>query len=190
MNALGGTPIYLLSLVVQIVSFILLIRLLLQLVQADFFNPISQTMFKLSAPIVEPLGKIFPTIGTLNLAVLVAAILVRWMFYLIMGLVTGVNFVTIVLYIPIAAFDLLYALIEIYFWGIFILAISSWVGTTGHPSVRLVGQITDPYLRPFRKVIPPIGMMDISPMIAILSLIVIRNKVLPVVGGMVQSLVS
>jgi len=122
--------------------------------------------------------------------VLVAAILVRWMFYLIMGLVTGVNFVTIVLYIPIAAFDLLYALIEIYFWGIFILAISSWVGTTGHPSVRLVGQITDPYLRPFRKVIPPIGMMDISPMIAILSLIVIRNKVLPVVGGMVQSLVS
>jgi YggT family protein len=50
MNALGETPIYILSLAVQICSFILLIRLLLQLVQADFYNPISQTMFKLTAP--------------------------------------------------------------------------------------------------------------------------------------------
>ncbi|MDA7852463.1 YggT family protein [Porticoccaceae bacterium] len=190
MNALGGTPIYLLSLAVQIYSFILLIRLLLQLVQADFFNPISQTMFKLSAPVVTPLSKLFPTIGTLNLAVLAAAILVKWLFYLVMGLATGVGLLEIVLYIPIAAFDLLYALIEIYFWGIFILAISSWVGTTNHPSVQLVGQITEPYLRPFRKVIPPIGMMDISPMVAILSLMVIRNKLLPILGGMVQSLVS
>ena len=184
MNALGGTPIYLLSLIVQICSFILLLRVLLQLVQADFFNPVSQTIFKLSAPVVEPLNKVFPTIGTLNLAALMAAILIRWAFYLVMGLVTGVNLVDILLYIPIAA------LIEIYFWGIFILAISSWVGTTGHPSVRLVGQITEPYLRPFRRLIPPIGMMDISPMIAIISLIVIRNKVLPIIGGAVQSLVS
>lgn len=190
MNALGGTPIYLLSLIVQICSFILLLRVLLQLVQADFFNPVSQTIFKLSAPVVEPLNKVFPTIGTLNLAALMAAILIRWAFYLVMGLVTGVNLVDILLYIPIAAFDLLYALIEIYFWGIFVLAISSWVGTTGHPSVRLVGQITEPYLRPFRRLIPPIGMMDISPMIAIISLIVIRNKVLPIIGGAVQSLVS
>ena len=133
---------------------------------------------------------LFPTIGTLNLAVLAAAILVKWLFYLVMGLATGVGLLEIVLYIPIAAFDLLYALIEIYFWGIFILAISSWVGTTNHPSVQLVGQITEPYLRPFRKVIPPIGMMDISPMVAILSLMVIRNKLLPILGGMVQSLVS
>ena len=136
MNALGGTPIYLLSLIVQICSFILLLRVLLQLVQADFFNPVSQTIFKLSAPVIEPLNKVFPTIGTLNLAALMAAILIRWAFYLVMGLVTGVNLVDILLYIPIAAFDLLYALIEIYFWGIFILAISSWVGTTGHPSVQ------------------------------------------------------
>jgi len=190
MNALGGTPIYILSLVVQICSFILLIRLLLQLVQADFYNPISQSLFKLTAPIVNPLSKVLPTFGTLNLAVLVAAILVKWSFYLIMGLVSGVGLFDIIKYIPVAVFDLLYALIEVYFWGIFILAISSWVGTTSHPSVKLVGQIVDPYLRPFRRFIPPIGMMDISPMVAILSLMIIRNKLLPVLGGSVQSLVG
>jgi YggT family protein len=107
-----------------------------------------------------------------------------------MGLATGVGILDIIMTIPVAAFDLLYALIEVYFWGIFILAISSWVGTTSHPSVQLVGQITEPYLRPFRRFIPPIGMMDISPMVAIFSLMIIRNKLLPILGGTVQSLVG
>ena len=79
-----------LNLAVQIFSFLLLIRLLLQLVQADFYNPISQTIFKICAPVVEPLGKLFPTLGSLNSAALVAAIIVQWSFYLIFGLIKGV----------------------------------------------------------------------------------------------------
>ena len=185
MNAFGD----ILSLVVQIFSFLLLIRLLLQLVQADFYNPISQAIFKLCAPVVNPLSKIFPTLGSLNLAALIAAIAVQWLLYLVLGLSGGMPFLSTLLYIPVAAFKLLFILIEIYFWGIFILAISSWVGTTSHPTVRLVGQIVEPYLRPFRKFIPPMGMMDFSPMVAIISLIVIRNKVMPVIGGFIQSLV-
>jgi len=190
MNSLGGTSIYLLSFVVQIVTFVLLIRMLLQWVQADFFNPISQTVFKLSAPVVDPLGKLLPTIGTLNLAALAAAILVKWGFYLVLGLSSGISFVAMLVYIPIAAFDLLYALIEIYFWGIIILAVSSWIGTTSHPSVRLVGQIVDPYIRPFRNLIPPIGMIDISSMVAILVLIMVRNKLLPLAAGLLQSVLG
>ena len=177
------------SLIIQIFSFLLLVRLLLQLVQADFYNPISQTIFKICAPVVEPLNKIFPTLGSLNTAALVAAIAVQWSIYLIVGLSTGVAFLTILSYIPVATFNLLFLLIEVYFWGIFILAISSWIGTTGHPTVNLVGQIVEPYLRPFRKFIPPMGMMDFSPMVAIISLIIIRNKVLPVIGGFIQSMV-
>ena len=190
MNSLGGTPIYLLSFVVQIVTFVLLIRMLLQWVQADFFNPISQTVFKLSAPVVDPLGKLLPAVGTLNLAALAAAILVKWGFYLVLGLSSGISFVAMLVYIPIAAFDLLYALIEIYFWGIIILAVSSWIGTTSHPSVRLVGQIVDPYIRPFRNLIPPIGMIDISSMVAILVLIMVRNKLLPLAAGLLQSVLG
>lgn len=185
MNAFGD----ILGLVVQIFSFLLLIRLLLQLVQADFYNPISQTIFKICAPVVEPLSKLFPSVGSLNIAALIAAIVVQWSLYLIVGLSTGVSLLSILSYIPVAGYNLLFILIEVYFWGIFILAISSWVGTTGHPTVRLVAQIVEPYLRPFRKFIPPMGMMDFSPMVAIISLIVIRNKVMPVIGGFIQSLV-
>lgn len=179
-----------LNLAVQIFSFLLLIRLLLQLVQADFYNPISQTIFKICAPVVEPLGKLFPTLGSLNSAALVAAIIVQWSFYLIFGLIKGVPLLGIIAYLPLAAYNLLFILIEIYFWGIFIIAISSWIGTTGHPSVRLISQLVEPYLRPFRKFIPPMGMMDFSPMVAIISLIIIRNSVLPVIGGFIKSLLG
>ena len=186
MNAFGD----ILGLVVQIFSFLLLIRLLLQLVQADFYNPISQTIFKICAPVVDPLSKLFPTLGSLNTAALMAAIAVQWSLYLVVGLSTGVAFSTILSYIPVAGYNLLFILIEVYFWGIFILAISSWIGTTGHPTVRLVAQIVEPYLRPFRKFVPPMGMMDFSPMAAIISLIIIRNSVLPVIGGFMTSLLN
>ena len=179
-----------LNLAVQIFSFLLLIRLLLQLVKADFYNPISQAIFKICAPIVEPLGKLFPTLGSLNSAALVAAIIVQWSFYLIFGLIKGVSLLGILAYLPLAAYNLLFILIEIYFWGIFIMAISSWIGTTSHPSVRLISQLVEPYLRPFRKFIPPMGMMDFSPMVAIISLIIIRNSVLPVIGGFIKSLLG
>jgi YggT family protein len=75
-------------------------------------------------------------------------------------------------------------LIEIYFYGILIVAISSWIGTTSHPTVRLVSQIIDPYMKPFRKIIPPLGMIDISPMVAIFTLIFIRGQLLPVLSGL------
>lgn len=80
------------------------------------------------------------------------------------------------------------ALVSIYFWGIFILVISSWVGTTNHPTVRLVNQIIDPYMRPFRHLIPPIGMIDISPMVAIFTLIVIEAQLFPAIARLLQGL--
>ena len=181
--------IFILRTAVDIYVLILLLRALLQLVQADFYNPISQAIFKACAPVVEPLHKILPTIGKLNLAALTAALLIQWAFYLIIVAANGLFPTQLFAYLAVAGYDLLSALVDIYFWGIFILAISSWIGTTGHPTVLLVGQIVEPYLRPFRKFIPPMGMMDFSPMVAIISLIIIRNKVLPVIGGFIQSMV-
>ena len=102
----------------------------------------------------------------------------------------AVSMSEIFVYLAVAAFELLRTLIEIYFWGIFVLVISSWVGTTSHPTVLLVSQIIEPYMRPFRKFIPPIGMIDISPMAAIFTLMIIRAQVLPMLGGLIQPFLS
>ena len=80
---MSGGLIDIIRLVIDLYATVILVRLLLQLVQADFFNPISQTIFKVTAPIVEPLHKIFPTFGKFNTAALAAAILVKWSFFII-----------------------------------------------------------------------------------------------------------
>ena len=175
--------INIIRLLVDIYATVLVVRLLLQLVQADFFNPLSQTIFKVTAPIVEPLHKIFPTVGRFNTAALVAAILTKWSFYLMMSFGSG-SVSQLAVYLAIAALSLFETLIEIYFYGILIIAISSWIGTTSHPTVRLVNQIIDPYMKPFRKIIPPLGMIDLSPMVAIFTLIFIRGQLLPLLNGL------
>lgn len=174
----------LLRLVVDLYATLLVVRLLLQLVQADFFNPLSQTIFKLTAPIVEPLRRILPTIGTFNTAALAAAILTKWGFYVVLTGLGNVYLSQLPIFLVIAALSLLSTLINIYFYGILIVAISSWIGTTNHPTVSLVNQIIDPFIRPFRKFIPPIGMIDISPMVAIFTLMYIRNQLLPLLDNL------
>ena len=181
---MDGGMINIIRLVVDIYATVLLVRLLLQLVQADFFNPLSQTIFKITAPVVEPLHNIFPTIGRFNTAALVSAILVKWSLFIIMIAFGKVLVEQLPTYLFIAALSLLGTLIEIYFYGILIVVISSWIGTTSHPTVRLVSQIIDPYMKPFRKIIPPLGMIDISPMVAIFTLIFIRGQLLPVLSGL------
>ena len=181
---MDGGMINIIRLAVDIYATVLLVRLLLQLVQADFFNPLSQTIFKITAPVVEPLHKIFPTIGRFNTAALVSAILVKWSLFIIMIAFGKVLVEQLPTYLFIAALSLLGTLIEIYFYGILIVVISSWIGTTSHPTVRLVSQIIDPYMKPFRKIIPPLGMIDISPMVAIFTLIFIRGQLLPVLSGL------
>jgi YggT family protein len=115
---------------------------------------------------------------------------VQWAFYVIILAFSGQLSPQIFAYLAVAAFDVLSALVEIYFWGIFILVISSWVGTTNHPTVRLVGQIVEPYMRPFRNLIPPIGMIDISPMVAIFALMLIQSRLLPMVGGLIKPMLG
>ncbi len=187
---MSETLIFILRSVIDIYASLLLIRLLLQLVQANFYNPICQAIFKVCAPVVEPLSRLLPTVGSFNTGALVAAILVKWSFYLLLMGFGAVAVGEIFAYLAVAGFDLLRTLIEIYFWGIFILVISRWVGTTQHPTVMLVSQVVDPYMRPFRNLIPPIGMIDISPMAAIFTLMFIRAKVLPMLGGLIVPLLN
>ena len=104
---MSETLIFILRSVIDIYASLLLIRLLLQLVQANFYNPICQTIFKVCAPVVEPLNRLLPTIGSFNLAALVAAILVKWSFYLLMiGFGAGAPS-EIFVYLAVAGFDLL-----------------------------------------------------------------------------------
>ena len=178
------------KLITDLCALLLLFRMLLQFVQADFFNPLSQMVLKLTAPVVEPLHKILPTIGTLNTAALMGAILSKWLFYWILLVTGNPLYLGIGTHFMTATFEVLNLLIEIYFWGIVIIALASWLDAFHHPHVQLVGEIVEPYLRPFRRVIPPIGMLDISSMVAIITLLIIQARLLPLIKSILLQFIT
>jgi YggT family protein len=184
---MNETLIFILKYATDIVATLLLIRFLLQLSQADFYNPVSQGILKICRPIAAPLEKLIPAMGRFNLAVLATAILVKWSFLLIAA-ANGLLSVGIFSYLALAVFELLRTLITIYFYGVFILVIFSWVGTPPHPAARLINQVILPYTNTFRRFIPPLGMIDISPMVAIFTLMIIRAQILPIIAMQIRPL--
>jgi YggT family protein len=68
-------------------------------------------------------------------------------------------------------FSLLQQLIQVYSWALFIFILMSWFPNARESSIgQFLAKICEPYLEPFRKIIPPLGMMDISPSVAFLVL--------------------
>ena len=73
-------------------------------------------------------------------------------------------------------FKLLSTALSIYSWALIIYILMSWFPGARDSGVgEFLGKITEPYLEPFRKIIPPIGMLDISPIVAIIALQLASN---------------
>jgi len=158
---------------------LLLLRLLFQLVRADFYNPLSQAIVRLTTPLVVPLRRILPSIGRVDTASLLLAIVFQLlMVYIILWLKSFA--------LPLwqvawwSALDLLHRLLDIYTFALFFIVIISWVAPySRNPAAVLAAQLTDPLLRPVRGRIPPVAGLDFSVMIVMLFLYVLSNFIIP-----------
>lgn len=149
---------------------ILLLRVWMQWTRADFYNPFSQLVVKLTQPVIGPLRRIIPAIGPLDTAsVLLAYVLVLAKYILTIVLANGV-FVFLPMFVPLALFELLTAAGKLVFWVIIIRAIMSWISQGRNPVDQLLIQLTEPLLSPIRRVLPAMGGIDFSSMIVILIL--------------------
>lgn len=146
------------------------IRLLLGFARADFHNPLSQFLVKITNPVLVPLRRFIPAVGKIDSAAVVLALVLTFIkTSLLLLLTTGrAHFPASLFY---AVGDLLTTIIWVYIIALILQAIMSWVGSAhGNPVAPLVNSLTAPIVRPIRKVVPLIGMMDLSPMVAILLL--------------------
>ncbi len=156
---------------------IVLLRFLLQIARADFYNPISQFVVKATNPLLNPLRRIIPGWGGIDGASLVLAIAVQALtFFLILialnGGVPAINPLTLLAWSVLNVLDLI---VTIYFWSVIAVVVISWVAPgSGHPAIQLVSQITEPVMRPVRNLMPSMGGLDLSPIIVFLILNVIR----------------
>lgn len=173
---------FLISAVFSLYIGAVLIRMLLGFARANFHNPLSQVLVKITNPVLAPMRRFIPAIGKIDTsAVLLAFILTIIKTGLIFLLSHGViNLPQIFLF---SVGDIIKTIIYIYIFALIIQAVISWVGSAhGNPIVPLINSLTNPIVRPIRKVIPVMGMMDFSPLVAILLLnvlLIIVNNIFP-----------
>lgn len=165
-----GALSYLISTVIDLYVTAILLRLLLQWVRADFYNPLSQFLVKITNPVLVPARRIIPSIGRLDTASVVVMLLLELLQLTLISLIgqTEFGFQFLLLF---AIRKLLVSLLLLYLVLIIARVIISWIANQSrHPLIPLIYQLTEPVLRPFSRLIPSIGGVDLSPLFALIAI--------------------
>ena len=154
---------------------VILLRFLLQSARADFYNPVSQAMVKLTNPVLVPLRKIIPGLWGVDMASLVLAILFHWLAMQLMLLVKGYGLVPPHYMLAWAMIGVAGNIITIYIVASFVLFISSFIAPfSRNPILLLVRQLLEPLMTPIRRFVPPVGGLDFSLLFVGVALYVMR----------------
>ncbi|WP_240220925.1 YggT family protein [Rheinheimera hassiensis] len=148
---------------------VMILRLWLQLVRADFYNPFSQFVVKATNPLVLPLRRIIPSIGRLDTASLVLAYSIMLVKLLVLQLIQSGQ----VLLVPSLVLSVVFLVKEILtllFWILVIRALLSWFSQGRSPVEYVMHQLTEPLLRPIRNILPPLGGLDLSVLVVLVGL--------------------
>jgi YggT family protein len=157
--------IFIVETLLSLALFVVLARLLLQLTRADFRNPVCQAIVRLTNPLILPLRRILPPIGKVDTASVVAVILVAVVEVAIIFAIRGITFVGPIFWVQTAALEIARTLLWTYFYAIILYALLSMVAPGGYsPLQSVLATVCEPVLRPFRRVIPPVAGIDLSPL--------------------------
>lgn len=192
MIGLDTAAVYILQTIGSLYLLIVLLRFILQLVRADFYNPVSQFIVRATHPLVKPLRKIIPSVAGLDLASLVLAIVVQLVLMALTLMLMGYGLGDPLQLLVWSIVGVTALFLKVFFFALIISVILSWVAQGSHnPTAMLINQICEPLLTPIRRMLPSMGGLDLSPIVAFLLLnlidmLVIRN--LAVMTGMFKGL--
>lgn len=174
MDTLQKIGVFLVDTLFSLYIGAVVIRFVLALSRADFHNPFSQMIVKVTNPTLLPLRRFIPSLGKIDTSAIVLAIslIIIKMFLILAMRGAGIDFVSLFIF---AVIELLRTIIWIYIIALIIQMVLSWVGNSqGNPLTPILYSLIDPILRPIRNVVPMIGMIDFSPMVAVLGLNILR----------------
>ncbi len=174
---MGQDPITLIIRTIgEIYAFILILRFLLQIANADYYNPITQATVRLTRAPLLPLQKILPRMGRLDISPLLLAWVVKAITLVLIFMVVGaaLNPAQLAVYSLIGTID---GILTIYFWATIGAVIISWVAPQSyHPAPQLILQLTEPLFALVRRVLPPLGGLDLSPILIFLVIQIIQSQ--------------
>jgi YggT family protein len=163
--------IFIVDTLLSLALFVVLARLLLQWARADFRNPIAQAIVRLTNPLILPLRRILPPVGKVDTASVVAVVLVTIIKVGILLALRGYGSPGVQLWVQSVAVELVEALLRTYFYAILLYALLSLIAPGGYsPLQSVLASVCEPVLRPFRRLIPPIAGIDLSPLWAVIAI--------------------
>jgi YggT family protein len=165
MNAMS----FLVTTLFDIYLMVVILRFWLQWAKADFYNPFSQFIVKATHPILAPMRRVLPSLGSIDTAAVVLALLVVLTKMLVLTLITGAD-IDILTLLLVSAISVVKETGMLLFWMILIRALLSWFNQGHNPIVMVMTQLTEPVLAPIRRIIPPMGGLDLSVMVLIIGL--------------------
>ncbi|MCK3655254.1 hypothetical protein A4G19_05640 [Pasteurellaceae bacterium Macca] len=165
------------SLVVGFLNFVLVLRAWLEFCRVDVRLPISQTLLRLTSPLVDPVGKFIPTVRNINFSALFLAML----FVVLQFILFNVPLPQAVL---IGVLSLVKTFGQILFFSTLIRALMSWVTAGNHPLDYVISQITEPVLGKIRRILPRTGMLDFSVMLLGFVLLMLNSVLYSVFGAL------
>ena len=172
MSGLVEALIYIIQTLGSLYLLIVLLRFILQLVRADFYNPLSQFTVKATQPLLKPLRRVIPSIAGLDSASLVLAVLVQLLLMVVTLSLMGFNPVSVIPQLLVwSLIGVTSLFLKVFFFALIVSVILSWVAPGSYnPGTQLVNQLCEPLLAPFRKLLPNLGGLDISPIFAFIAL--------------------
>ena len=166
----GNALVFLVDVVFGLYIGVLLLRYILQVVQADFYNPLSQFVWQVTNPPVIPLQRIIPRWQRHDFAALVIAYLLSAVNVRLDLALSGFGLAVPDLLVW-ALVKLIILTCNLYFFSILIQAIMSWVSPgMPTPAQAVLWSINEPLLRPVRSVLPPVAGLDLSPIVVLIAL--------------------
>ncbi|MEO8401289.1 MAG: YggT family protein [Gammaproteobacteria bacterium] len=168
-DTLDNAGIFLISTLFNLYLFVLVVRLILAFAQANYFNPLTQLIIKLTQPLVAPLRRIFPTYRGIEYATLVLILFFELLKIILLSAIT-IGLPNIVELFVFTVADSLKLILNTFFYAILLRAILSWFQPGFSPAGQLLEQISSPIMRPLQRMIPPINGIDITPIPALIIL--------------------
>jgi YggT family protein len=167
--------LYVFNALFTLVLVAFLLRVLLPLVDAGFRNPIGQAVLKVTDPIVLPLRRLFKPAGRVDIAAIVALVLVQLVATSLLLGVGGASALALPIVLTQALLSLLDLVLQFFTVCLLIYVVLSWVAPdVRNPAIQLLSRICEPVLRPVRRILPPLGGLDLSPLLVLIALQAVR----------------
>jgi len=161
---------FLVETLIGLVLLVVMLRLILQIIRADFHNPVSQFIVKATNPLLVPLRRIIPSIGGIDTSSIVLLFVIQYLELFLLTSMNGADFFPLGMAV-IAIAKLFGLVITVFTFSILIQVVISWVNPgVYNPSIGLLNQINEPVLSKARRLIPPISGFDLSPIVAMIVL--------------------